>query len=285
MTKLLRANFARLWKSKIFWLGMAFMIGLSAFAVLARYRDKIVEPDFAFPTLDGLFFVGGVYIAIVIAVFISIFIGTEYSDGTIRNKLVTGHSRISVYFSNLIVCSAASLMMHLSYFVVMICLGFPLMGTLETPVNVVVPLVLCSMVTTVAFVALFLLLSMLIHSKSSGAVVTILLSFILLFATITIVNRLSAPEYYESYTWIEQTADGETIEHSEPAEKNPNYLTGVKREVYEFLCDFLPSGQMLQYGEITVLPDHIEIMPLYSLAIVVVTTACGAYFFRRKDLK
>lgn len=285
MTKLLRANFARLWKSKIFWLGMAFMIGFSAFAVLARYRDKIVEPDFAYPTLDGLFFAGGMYVAVVIAVFIGIFIGTEYSDGTIRNKLVTGHSRISVYFSNLIVCAVASLMMHLSYFAVMVCLGFPLMGTLETPVYVVVPLVLCSMVTTVAFVALFLLLSMLIHSKSSGAVVTILLSIVLLFASMTIVNRLSAPEYYESYTWTEQTEDGETIEHYEPAEKNSRYLTGMKREVYEFLYDFLPSGQMMQYGSAMELPDHIEIMPLYSLAIVVVTTACGAYFFRRKDLK
>ena len=39
MSKLLRSNFARLWKSRIFWLGMLFATGLSALLVIVRSED------------------------------------------------------------------------------------------------------------------------------------------------------------------------------------------------------------------------------------------------------
>lgn len=39
MSKLLRSNFARLWKSRVFWLGMLFSAGLSVFFILMRYID------------------------------------------------------------------------------------------------------------------------------------------------------------------------------------------------------------------------------------------------------
>ena len=44
---------------------------------------------------------------LVAAILTSMFIGSEYSDGTIRNKLVVGHSRMRIYLANLIVCSVA----------------------------------------------------------------------------------------------------------------------------------------------------------------------------------
>ena len=39
MRKLLSANFSRLWKDKIFWLGTLFMFGLGIFVVCAMYSD------------------------------------------------------------------------------------------------------------------------------------------------------------------------------------------------------------------------------------------------------
>jgi hypothetical protein len=61
------------------------------------------------------------------------------------------------------------------------------------------------------------------------------------------------------------------------------YVSGTKRTVYEFLYDFLPGCQMRQIAEQN--PENPERLPLYSLLITVVTTACGIFFFRRKDLK
>lgn len=53
-----------------------------------------------YPTaLDDRFFAYSFFIGILSAIFCSLFTGTEYSDGTIRNKIVVGHSRISIYLS------------------------------------------------------------------------------------------------------------------------------------------------------------------------------------------
>ncbi|MDE5865945.1 MAG: ABC transporter permease, partial [Lachnospiraceae bacterium] len=78
---------------------------------------------------------------------------------------------------------------------------------------------------------------------------------------------------------------GEVIEENVERQKNPNYITGIKREIYEFLNDFLPGSQMLQLAnqEIDVSKSGVK-LPAYSLLIVVSTTACGVFFFRRKNL-
>ena len=39
------------------------------------------------------------------------------------------------------------------------------------------------------------------------------------------------------------------IEENVERQKNPHYLTGIKRDIYEFLNDFLPGSQMLQIAE------------------------------------
>ena len=52
---------------------------------------------------------------VVLSAFCSLFVGAEYSDGTIRNKIAVGHSRAAVYLANLVTCSAAG---------VLICLGY-----------------------------------------------------------------------------------------------------------------------------------------------------------------
>lgn len=49
--------------------------------------------------IDSAFFSVAIYIGIILSVFCSLFIRTEYSDGTIRNKLIVGQKRSAVYFA------------------------------------------------------------------------------------------------------------------------------------------------------------------------------------------
>ena len=54
----------------------------------------IDEALFQFPMIHG----------VMLAAFVPLFLGADYSDGTIRNKLIAGHRRSGIYLSDLLVC-------------------------------------------------------------------------------------------------------------------------------------------------------------------------------------
>ena len=261
---------------------MIFTLGFGLLSTSTQYREMVSMPGYH-PHIDNILFSNCLFMPVVAAVFIGLFIGTEYSDGTVRNKLIVGHKRFEVYFSNLIVCTAALLMMHLTDIAVIVGIGFPLVGNVEMPVKWLVELGFISTAAVVALSAVFLLMSMLIHSKASACVAVIILSVAFLLGAMTIDSRLQEPEYYESYNVAYTDDSGETHEEYVEKTKNSRYLEGTKRQVYEFLYDFLPGCQMLQTARQD--PANPERLPLYSLSIIVVTTACGTFFFRRKNLK
>ncbi len=279
MNKLLRANFARLKKDKVFWIGMAFMFAAGVFSVVQKcLNDPTSAPDpilFIFPVLIGL----------VSAAFTSLYIGTEYSDGTIRNKLIIGHKRGDIYLSNLITCSAAGILMCLSYMTAVAALGIPLLGPFKMKFFSILVLALVSFAMVIATAALFTLLCMLNQNKASAAVVCILFAVALLVLATSINNRLDAAPYYYSYTLPSNSGEQSdtTIYNKEEKVPNPQYLEGTKREAYQFFLDFLPTGQAIEIsGQET---PHIWQMPLYSLCITLLSTVCGTIVFRKKDLK
>ena len=76
-----------------------------------------------------------VAVSIISAIFIGLFIGTEYSNGTMRNKLVIGHSRGAIYFSNLAVCIAAALLIHIVYVATTLVVGLIIFVNFFTQVS------------------------------------------------------------------------------------------------------------------------------------------------------
>ena len=100
MSKLLSANFIRLKKDKFFWSGLVFMLAAGIFFPVMRYMD--MRQTQTINRIDNGFFGCALFIGIVMAVFCSLFIGTEYSEGTIRNKIIIGQKRGTVYLSNLL---------------------------------------------------------------------------------------------------------------------------------------------------------------------------------------
>ena len=286
MNKLLSAEFVRLFKSLIFKLGLAVSVGFGIFAVLVRWLDIkknaeiYAQLSIEYSNADGLIFAGGVYIEFVIAVFICIFVGTEYSDGTIRNKLTVGHTRGSIYLSKLIVCAAADIMMHILYILVVLAMGKVFLDGTAMEAAQILRFTVVSTTAVLALTALLLLFSMSIQNKAAGAVVCLLSVLIMMFATMSIQQRLEAPEYYDGYSYVdEETGKVITVEK----EKNPKFLTGMKRDVYEFLNNVIPFSQLYQIAMNN--DDNLGLIAAYDCAIIVITTGAGAAVFRRKNLK
>lgn len=276
MNKLLSANFIRLIKNKTFWLGMIFMFCIGIYATINHYKE-MVEYDMEV-ALDELFFLYALIICIPLSVFCSLFIGREYSDGTIRNKLVIGHTRRTIYLSNLIICSVASVLMCISA-ILGVCLpGIQFFGFFHTDGKAVLVLILISLMMLLALSAILSFLGMLIQNRAISAVISILGVYTLLFLAVYLKGRLSEPPMYDSYVVTDSTGQLKAAE-SEP---NPYYLEGTKREVYQFLLDFLPTGQGMQIASMEAVNLY---MPIYSGIILIAFTIGGIFIFRRKDIK
>lgn len=286
MTKLLSANFLRLRKTNAFWASLGVCLVLGVLASLGEFRFQIeAGADLSVPEvaqykalLEGQFFEYAAFIGILAAAFISLFLGTEYSDGAIRNKIAVGHSRASIYFANLITGFAASLACMAGYMLSCLAVGAPLLGWFTKPAPLLLSAIAGSVVMLAAFCAIFTFVAMNCSKKATSVVICLLGVFAALIAAVVINSMLEAPEFITGY---ELSINGEIVQAV--PEPNPMYLTGTKRAVYQFLYDLLPTGQSIQYTTLG-FTNPLWLIGL-ALAVAAVFTAAGAALFQRKDLK
>lgn len=279
MTRLLSAGFARLIKNKLFWFGSLLLTGFFVF-LLFRYSGEAKRyPDYIYYNSDYLLFASFQIIGVFASCFTGLFLGTEYSDGTLRNKLIAGRSRIQVYLSNLILSFAASLFASLLSILVNCVLGIALFGPLEQSLSQILLHLALGILMLAAFAGIFTLIAMLIPSKSAGSVISIILFFLMLIAATYIFSRLDQKEFITPGYTI--TVDG-VLQPMDPI-ANPHYLQGIKRDIYEFFRDLLPTsqGSMLMAWEVA----RPLVQAACSLGLLILTTISGTYHFNRKDLK
>lgn len=291
MSKLLRAEFACMWKNRTFWLCMASVAGMTG--LLAMIESVGSSPEY-------VIFEGYTYVSMMFFIFAGMYIGTEYSDSTIRNKIIAGHSRLSIYFANLIVCAVASMIMYLFSILVIAACAAAMQWKFIIPADKMLPAMLCSFVSIIAYTAMFTLVCMLMCSRSVSLVISIFIFIILSAGGIKINMALCEEEYgyVEDVDYMDESTEWKT-------EKNPDYVGGAKRRVYVFLNNFLPTCQMMQLEDFSTLyemeayfgdsgydisyyeeqMENIRKFPLYSLLLIIMTTASGGFFFRTRNLK
>lgn len=240
MRKLVSANFSRLFRDKTFWFCVGAMLIYAVIYMLNSVRQATTSLAEYHYTLDDYYFQFALVIGMFCALFCSMFLGTEYSDGTIRNKLVVGHTRAGIYLANLAVTFLATLFVA-------------------------------------AFSSVFTFISMLSSNKAVSVVVSIFLFLGLLILASMIYNGLQQPEMVSG---IEMTQNGMQMSEQQP---NPSYIGGVKRTFYEFMMDFLPTGQGILMWQLEVVNPLRMI--LSSVLLTVVPTFCGIAFFKRKNLR
>lgn len=276
MLKLLRANFSRLLHDRAFRLLSALMVffGTSMAVVNAVHAQQ----DGEIWVMDYTIFIYVILAPIVNAVLTALFIGNEHSSGTMRNKRIAGHRRGIIYLANLLVCICAGICLCLAFALPQAAVGLLLKGEMNAAPVTILLYVGLSFALMIAFTALFTLIAMLCQNKSHTTAGCILLTFALLFAGVYISSTLEEPEYLAAYSYTE---NGVTVE--EPEQRNPYYITGMKRQVYEFLQDLTPGGQVIQVSEMGVKKP--VMLAVYDGLILLFVTGFGLIFFRREDLK
>lgn len=280
MKKLLSANFSRLGKSPAFWnlAALNFAIGAVTYCIVARNARNQGMGWLEF-NAHAFFYLPMMYIALILAVFVSFFLGTDHADGTIRNKLIVGHARRDIYLSALVTTVFAGVCFLAAYALAVVLVGLPLAGRTVVSAVELQPwrLVNCVFVLAV-YAALLTLVSMLDSQKARTLLFTLLVAAILTIAGMAAYNRLIEPEYIRQ-VWTQ--ADGSfLIKDGMP---NSRYLRGTMRTVYEWLTSSLPTGAVMFSLDREVCYDwKTTLLPLLEAAAL---TLLGIARFSKKDLK
>ena len=275
MRKLITASFSRLWKEKLFWLVFAFMsIGSVCYNWIGYNginNPQIYVEDILFCMLPVSSF--------VFALFISMRLGTEFEDHTIRNKLIVGYSRTQVYFSEYLTCMAASIILLA---VMLLCSSlFGLFLSLEflSDWTDIAFLVFGCVLMALVFSAMFVGICMNVGSKAASLVASIVFLFAILLLASFCINALEEPSM--AYTnVIISVEDG--VQFGDLVE-NPAYVDGTQRMIYELIADILPTGQAIQMNNLEF--ERSARWPVFSLIMLIIATVAGYIPFRKRDIR
>lgn len=283
MRNLLSADFARLWKNRMFFCCWVGMVLLALFLVAEEYFQPYAV------LLNQVVFLPLSLYGVVAAAFAAMFLGQEYADGTIRNKLIAGHIRAHIYLSGFLVTAVGAVILYLSAIAVTASVG-SFLFTATAPLKRFLLSGLLGVFSCLSYVGLYCLISVRCGNRSSSVVACMLLSVALLMVALYVNLQLEQDEYIPqlNITGVEQPDDvsvsisGEHAEALVTMAPNPHYLTGIKRQIAQLIQDLNPTGQAAQICAMSY-PNPIQ-MALCSAAVVALTCLRGLSVFRRKDI-
>ena len=275
MRKLLAASFSRLWKEKIFWFVFLIMsIGSVCFNWIGY--NEINNPQIY---VEDMIFCMLPMSGFVFALFISMRLGTEFEEHTIRNKLVVGYNRTQIYFAEYITCMVASIILLGIMLLFATVFGLLLSLEFQSGWMEIVFLLFCCVLIASVFSAMFVGISMNVGAKATSLVVSIVFLFAILLLASFCINALAEePMAYSNITiTVEDGVQfGDLIE-------NPAYVDGTQRTVYELIADILPTGQTIQMNNLDF--ERASRWPVFSLMMLVIATVAGYIPFRKRDIR
>ena len=268
MIKLLKAGFFRLKKDVVFWLFIFLTIGLAIFTLFRHEETK----------LDVLINEFIMYIGLLIAIFVSIFVGKEYSQGIIRNKIIVGHSRISIFFSNLIISIITSILCEIIYLVLVFLIGIPLFGQMQMPLSQFALVILNTILVIISFCSIFNFIAMICSEITISTTICIIL-FIAMFIAQGSFALTANSNKYINHTYTDENGNTHIISQ----EPDPNYPGDQKVKQAKIIYLSIPQGQAMEIGNNDL--ESLQQMPIYSISLIVIINILGVYIFSKKELK
>lgn len=343
MIKLLRANFSRMFKSISFIVGIILIVGIALMSVISSYISMQKYPEmysmesfmernenlseeeleesmgddsdpesvvYYFKQInshESLMFNFGMYAMCIVPAIIGLFIGTDFSNGTIRNKLMVGHRRSCIYLANLITVAAGSVIIYLagtivSYLAGLICFKYSVLSAWK-----IIEFTATGAAITISTAAICTFLAMYFNSKAGGVASVMGFVILMLLAMGSIPDALNSPAVYNENSYQNSKTE-EVYELPQPLEKmsaeelkeygiekedmeylesmeaeNPYYPRGIKRDIFEWIDKAAPGCQNLYLSDWN--DDRNGTSVFWSMFFVALSSAAGILIFRKRDLK
>ena len=273
MRNLLHANLCRLVRSRVFLFALLAELAYTALVVLVcwdHYATGTGRYTMESVLTAGYGLMGYLPVpTLIIAPMLSVYLGTDYSGNTLRNKLIVGHTRSAVYLADLLICVLASVALDVLYLALAgaLCV-YPVWGMsgvlLRVPVGQMLAWIAVALLARAAYAALVKLLVTALGNKTAASIAALLL---VAAAALVCASAFSEIQY------IERGLAGEyPVENGE-----------ARLAFWRALVDTPPTGQYIQVSRLDT--PHLWRMPLLSLAVMAAGTGTGLAVFRRKDLK
>lgn len=236
----------RLFKNKPLYLCVCIQVVMTFFNIFPYRNDFIIE---------NIFYGNSIVSMLFSAVFVPLFLGTEHSDKTIRNKIISGHTRFEIYSASFVSAAVGVLIICLTPLVTAFILALPFGGHFgSSPAEFALFFTVLT-AANMAMCGVYLISAMLVTSKANNIVLTLVIWFGSIFFAATIDEFLKMPQISD----------------------------GVLRTILMYAYDITPVGQVLQLqiGECR----NAGLFPVYSLFVIMAATGLGLLFFKRKELK
>ena len=257
MRKLLSADTFRLFHSKWFWLCLGGMLTMSVAFIIMQYTAM----DYEVP-LSRVIFLPMSFYGAALAAFISLFVGEDFSDGFIRNKIIAGHSRYSIFASNLIISWIACVVVYLIVIFFTVTIG-SFFFEINITLNSFCKYLSLGIGMCIAYGCIYCSITMLCGSKTTATVLSMGLAFFFLCVSLHTNQVMVQPEYKDGVL-------------------NPAYVDGFAKSVYAVLHDLNPTGQAAQLSAMNVFhPVQWFICNLFW----VFATVLGMLCFKHKNIQ
>lgn len=307
MCKLLRADFGRLFKNKLFWAVILLVSGYSIYRAFGTYDVFVnrLNDGFEYTVMPFEFII---VLPIIIAIFTCFFIKVNESDGIIRNKLFCGHTRTAVYLSN--ICIMAFVSAVCSFIFSLSFIPLIILGKSNVPVLFAFFIVSALLNIAVGLIATFIAFNV---KGTAVSVIAAVLAVALMFgASVKLHRALEESETYfeiDKVDGVEFTPGSAVAEGSEITYKeipNPYYRGGTKREVYKFIHKTLPTSHFRKMSKVYITTEDNklktpgsllesitikrasdvfkEFNTLHPLGLGVIITALGIFIYKKKNI-
>lgn len=257
MIRLIRADLVRLGKSREFRLSLVGMLVLSA----AFMTMQATAMDYSVPLSRVIFLPMSMY-GVAAAALVSVFAGTDFSDGFIRIKLLAVRRRRSYVLSQIFVSCIACAALYTAAAVFTSGTGRFFFENNVTADDLL-RFFLLGVSMSLASGTLFAVITLLLGEKTRAVVVCMGSAFGMLFLAMH-TNSLLVQDRYK---------DGVL---------NPKYVGGIRRIIYGLLHDLNPCGQAAQLSTWQV-PHPVRVL-LFNLLLTAVLTVLCCMLFERKNI-